>query len=525
MLKHIEYWRKPHDNYGNDTNKIHEFFLSKPVINNKYPIHTSGYITFQSDCSQFNHRRQAYEFIIGVSWLTQRTLVFPVTYEWYLIDWGPIEISPPLDNSGVSNYDLFYDMDHLGEVINLMNLTDFLYKVQDDKELDLPKEYHINYDKKEISEEWERRRRLYFMRWQDDRSLDLSFAVPYGPVYNVLLWPSIKEVQESKFSKFGKQGEPILDAFIKDRTKREYFGGDLKLDKKAYIHFPSCVDIRDFEASNYRYIGMFHSFIYEFDSIRIFPGQVATAIGFADYELEMKYKKLIRDHSHFVPKVFEIASYMISYLGLFEYTSVHIRQSEFWWKSAVIPAEKSFHNIVKSMNETNGGEIVYLATDAYAEPDFFENIVGQYKEIKEIYRWRDFAYESGKLYDEFNKQYGHVLDVPKIRKLVPLIEMVVASGGKRFFGTRYSTYSAYITRLRGYIDAPDQGIYFHNGKHYMRYAKPYEYMIESKDMWLDIKDYCPKLDQSDILFNGGSLFESQKKMPTKKARNVKKIII
>ena len=74
MLKHIEYWRKPHDNYGNDTNKIHEFFLSKPVINDKYPIDTSGYITFQSDCAGFNHMRQAYEFMIGVSWVNTKDI-------------------------------------------------------------------------------------------------------------------------------------------------------------------------------------------------------------------------------------------------------------------------------------------------------------------------------------------------------------------------------------------------------------------------------------------------------------------
>ena len=209
--------------------------------------------------------------------------------------------------------------------------------------------------------------------------------------------------------------------------------------------------------------------------------------------MELKYKKLLRDHSHLVPEVFEIASYMISYLGLFEYVSAHIRRNDFQFKNSWVPPETSFNNMVKFMDEKNGGDVMYIASDA--EPDFFSNISKQYKEVKVIYRWSDFVDKKGKLYDEFNKQYGHVLDVHKIpRKLVHLIEMVIASGGKRFFGTTSSTYSAYITRLRGYIDVPDQGIYFHNRQgQYEFHYRPTEYMIEFKDMWLDIKDYCPKL--------------------------------
>ena len=188
MLKHIEYWRKPHDNYGEDINKIHEFWKSEPNLNEEYPIKSEGFITFKSDCGGFNNLRQAYEFIIGVSWLTRRTLVFPVTEGWYLIDWGSIQIDPPPNEQGVSNYDLFYDMDDLSKVVSLMNLTDFLFKFQNDKELDLPQEYHINYEKNQITEKWEWRRRQNFKKWQNHRSLNLSFAVPYGMNYCILIF-------------------------------------------------------------------------------------------------------------------------------------------------------------------------------------------------------------------------------------------------------------------------------------------------------------------------------------------------
>ena len=391
-----------------------------------------------------------------------------MTEGWYLIDWGKIKVDPPKDESGVSNYNLFYDMDDLSKVIPLMNLTDFLLKFQDHKELDLPKEFRIDYDKKEITENWNWATRQNFKKWQNHRALNKSFAVPYGINHNILLWPNYEDVKKSEKSKFFKKKDPTLDAFIGHRTKREYFDPNLNLHKKEYIHFPSCVDG---EMINYRYLG-----------------QVATAIGFADYELELKYKKLIRDHSHLVAQVFEIASYMISYLGLFEYTSAHIRRNDFQFKNSWIDPSASFKNMKPFFEKK--AEVIYIASDA--EKGFFANITAEFEDIKQIIRWNDFVKEDGSVYKEFKKMYGDKLEVTKIpRKLVGLIEMVIAAGGKRFFGTTSSTYSAYITRLRGYIDAPDQEIYFHNkqGRYDFRW-RPTEYMIEMKDMWLDIKDYC-----------------------------------
>eukprot|EP01083_Nonionella_stella_P064766 169108_1 len=474
VLKHIQYWRKPHDKYDNDMDKIHKLFLPEPVLNKNYPMQSEGYVTFKSDCGGFNNLRQAYEYIIGVSWLTQRTLVFPVTEGWYLIDWGSIQVAAPQDTSGVSNYDMFYDMDHLSMVLPLMNLTDFLYKYQDDKALSLPQQYHMDRDHGKMTENWKWHTRQDFKKWQNDRSINESFAVPYGINHNVLLWPSYEDVEKSNTSKFSVnskyyQKEVSLDRYIGHRKKREYFDKELGLHKKEYIHFPSCVDG---EMVNYRYLG-----------------QVATAIAFADFELELKYKKLIRDHSHLVPRVFEIASFMISYLGLFEYTSAHIRRNDFQFKNSWVPPEKSFKNMVEHFEDD---EVIYIASDA--PKGFFGNVTKAHKQIKAIYRWADFVEKNGTLYEDFKAMYGDELDVSTIpRKLVHLVEMVIASGGKRFFGTTSSTYSAYINRLRGYIDAPDQGIYFHNkpGEYdFEARYRPTEYMIEFKDMWLDIKDYC-----------------------------------
>ena len=48
------------------------------------------------------------------------------------------------------------------------------------------------------------------------------------------------------------------------------------------------------------------------------------------------------------------------------------------------------------------------------------------------------------------------------RKLIGCIEQAICAMGRRFVGTQHSTFTAYIVRLRGYLDAPDKRTYFHN---------------------------------------------------------------
>merc|ERR1712228_806579 len=67
-----------------------------------------------------------------------------------------------------------------------------------------------------------------------------------------------------------------------------------------------------------------------------------------------------------------------------------------------------------------------------------------------VYQWDDFFGPNGMLGDVVN------------RKIAGLVEMAICAGGRIFFGTKESTYSSYITRLRGYFDAPDKNTYQHN---------------------------------------------------------------
>jgi len=80
------------------------------------------------------------------------------------------------------------------------------------------------------------------------------------------------------------------------------------------------------------------------------------------------------------------------------------------------------------------GENLYIATDE--KPEIFE------KEFASLFRNR---YKLHSLSD-----FSHVI-TGVVPEWVPLIEMVILSQGRVFVGTRQSTFSGYVTRLRGYM--------------------------------------------------------------------------
>mmetsp|Transcript_32003 Transcript_32003/g.39418 ORF Transcript_32003/g.39418 Transcript_32003/m.39418 type:complete len:130 (+) Transcript_32003:609-998(+) len=115
---------------------------------------------------------------------------------------------------------------------------------------------------------------------------------------------------------------------------------------------------------------------------------------------------------------------------------------------------------------------------------FFSPIAKEHK----IYRWDDFFTSTGE----------YALKGIKIpRKLEGCIEQVICAMGRSFFGTLESTFSSYIFRLRGYLDAPVKETYFHTLKYTgvvdedrtITYRKkPLKgqiYKTEFPDMWED----------------------------------------
>ena len=199
---------------------------------------------------------------------------------------------------------------------------------------------------------------------------------------------------------------------------------------------------------------------------------------YADNNKMIEQYQLVRDNMHYIPLVFDIAARVIAFLGLFKYSSFHIRRNELQYKENFISAAHTFDNTNILLNHK---EKLYIATDE-SKKGFFNFIEKKHP----VYRWHDFFTDKG----------GNVLtnvDIPK--KLIGCIEQVICAGGRRFFGTKASTFSAYIFRLRGYIQAEDTNLYLHVKKYIGKpehdTKRPYgytarEYMMEFPYLWENV---------------------------------------
>ena len=91
-------------------------------------------------------------------------------------------------------------------------------------------------------------------------------------------------------------------------------------------------------------------------------------------------------------------------------------------------------------------QMLYIATDEL-DATFFDPVLRRHPHT---FIWRDFFEEKG----------GNVLKGMTIPdKYVGMIEQVICACGRVFVGTSHSTFSGFIPRIRGYINAPDKAVY------------------------------------------------------------------
>ena len=366
------------------------------------------YVIFKTDCGGFNNIRMVFEYAVVLAWVTRRTLVLPPPAGWYLIDYGPQ--TRMKRNSGeekVTKYSEFFDMEHLKAAVPIMTTAEMI-AAEAERAGELPA-HLVTADMKSS------RGRETWKSWI--KSKDPSFAVlPWSPLSKVIYWPSIAAVEKSMKE---LPGHKLPRNFVHHRTPVEL---TTEMRDKRFLSLPSCKDNDQF-----RYLG-----------------QVASMIAFSNEALSRSYKRMLRDHVHFPPIVFEIAAKVIAFLGLHGYSGLHVRRNELQYKEVFMGADRLLRHIRPLVN---AGETLYIATDE-SDPNFFKAIEKEHK----VFKWHDF----------FTAKGGNVLtgvDIP--RKLEGCIEQVICSGARFFAGTLESTFTSYIFRIRGYTKAPNTEVYFH----------------------------------------------------------------
>lgn len=165
-----------------------------------------------------------------------------------------------------------------------------------------------------------------------------------------------------------------------------------------------------------------------------------TFFYFSNARDDMECKRLVRDHVKFKTTIIDTAAEVAAALG--SYCALHVRRNDFLrlYPHQNIAAQRVLENTRK---QVHSGTRLYIATD---EPDrsFFAN-------------FRSF-------YDVcFIDHFGRLLPENLPAGALACVEQTVCAFAQLFIGTKLSTFSGYITRLRGYYGAADKNSYFTDG--------------------------------------------------------------
>lgn len=379
------------------------------------------YICFDVDLGGLNNIRLVFEYVAVIAAVTGRTLVLPPPQPWYLLNNGPQHLGT---KAGVTAFDEIFDIPALREVIPVQSTEDFIRESAEHLSIPATFQQEDAFTEGGGQDLWK--------QWKQWLFENAEVPKGWNPHETLICFPDIERTDV----------ERLHDQYVDGRKLIEFTPW---MNAAPVIYFPS--------DSEYRFLG-----------------PVATMLASADDELPRLTRRFIKHHIRYHPRIFTIASELISSLGLYQYTAVHIRRNDFQYKQTRTQAEETCNNIHELLSDDFP---VYIATDE-ADDDF-----------RDVFRLKRTVF----FWDDLMQKYSGP-DFPE--KLIGPIEQLICVGANRFVGTDLSTFSSYIVRLRGYTRAPDMASYYHTERYTAPEAEPdldhhkgRDYLRENPLYWLD----------------------------------------
>lgn len=365
-----------------------------------------SYLTFDIDPGGLNNIRMAFEYVAILAAVTGRTLVLPPAQPWYLLHHGPAHAGAHGGSCGIGD---IFDIDALSRFVPAITTAEFI-RVERDR-LDIPEsvaepEGPVASGAAPVPSEDLRR----WKNWL----FDSAHVMPWSPYETLICVPGVEAVMRK-----GRLTEPFVD-------HRELVALTPAMQEAPVIHFPT--------RHPYRQLG-----------------QVGAMLACDDPALEVNARRLLKHGVRYVPRVFELAAKLLAALPRDGFSTLHIRRNDFQFSESRSGSQDSLDNIRALLED---GEPLYIATDE-TEESFFEVFGWDHP----VYRWRDLM----------SPHCGEILSRESLPdELIGPVEQVICATGRVFIGTELSTFTNYITRLRGYMGARDRNAYFHT----TRYDRP-----------------------------------------------------
>lgn len=428
----IVYWR----NIPSDSSFQSSYYNKQAQEASSGSFWKAKYLTFEMDDAGWNNMRLGLENVILMAHSMGRTLVLPPKRQ---MAHGMMD----KNGSKIVSFQDFYDISAINNKqkgLNIITMEQFLEREAVDGHL-TDKNGNIMYPPNNNQVKWNNQPLQPL--W--DYIRNVSKSTKWHPRNCVLAFPSsTNDSTVSKLARIPAMMDDVLDSKdgrpFPDYT--EYQARPVNVDAPSIERFREilagrrklCMYQKDLHDQN----SVLHFGADQFDGTRLITPFYAF-LWFEDWKHDLWSKRFVRDNLRYNDEIMCLAARVIRALRTRaskqsigningDYDAIHIRRGDFQKQFTMTKMDAS--EILAGLKDTiTPGHTLFIATDE-RDLTFFSSI----KEVYDVAFLGDF----GTLLNDINPNY------------FPLVEQIVASRGRIFIGTFYSTFSAYISRLRGY---------------------------------------------------------------------------
>eukprot|EP00538_Stauroneis_constricta_P000684 CAMPEP_0119551132 /NCGR_PEP_ID=MMETSP1352-20130426/4475_1 /TAXON_ID=265584 /ORGANISM="Stauroneis constricta, Strain CCMP1120" /LENGTH=528 /DNA_ID=CAMNT_0007597141 /DNA_START=65 /DNA_END=1651 /DNA_ORIENTATION=+ len=385
-----------------------------------YDPSTVKYLSFEPDGGGWNNIRMSMETVLAIAVATGRTLVLPPSQQMYLLHGKTFSFADffPLEEIAAEHEGL--------EVITMQQFLERTMGQWRDKstgEVSFPPGKRTNWDGQTSEVKFKLNPWLQSVslhpEW-DNRKCLAVFPESSDPAEEQRLEAMLQQALEGSPTYKDFIGKPHdVDASAVDRLKESLAGRDQlciynqEMQQAPFIHFSGKRSM-----PGGRLLVHFYAFLF-----------------FQDWKQDLWMKRFVRDHVHYIDVVQCTAARVVAAVrerarqngekdGIFD--SFHIRRGDFQYKKTRIPASQIYDISNANIPE---GATVYVGTDE-RDKSFFDDMAKHYKLL---------------FLDDFKDLLGGI-----DKNYYGMIDQIVTSRGRTFFGCWFSTFTGYINRMRGY---------------------------------------------------------------------------
>ena len=369
---------------------------------------TEKYLSFEPWQGGFNNIRMSLEMAAALAFALKRTLVLPPAYRMYL--------------RGHSSLQDYFDLTDLGKGLPVVTYEQFAERVDLKKYASMEEKVHTKGLNHQMHE--------YYKGVAN---------IPKAAIHNKEFWGG------------GRIGSQVVYCMPRCPNHASLRGRDQGYTSQVKTWY-----------RNFHRDGRLHGIdtdVPEIEDASVIHlpqnllGHFYTFVWFADPQLGRAAKRLVRDHIHFKEGIFERAERIIDELGGdFEFSCLHIRRNDFQFKEEWTTAEDIVKNVKGLFKE---GEHIYISTDELSSK---EDKKKRWSDPEAMLKVKSHSWFKP-MFDAWGADNVHFLSEYHDRLLkkdtdktwLGCVESAVCTRARVFAGTRKSTFSGYINRMRGYM--------------------------------------------------------------------------